>query len=92
MVGAFLIVNITSQASTIQEQGVDWSKYNGNSGTFGYSIDKFVFSQVGYHVPDSPTTNALRGWINWQTGTGSRLFFDTDSDQTYICFILIIDN
>ncbi|MDP4436616.1 GH25 family lysozyme [Lactiplantibacillus plantarum] len=44
---AFLMVNVTSQASTSREQGVDWSKYNGNSGTFGYSTDKFVFSQAG---------------------------------------------
>ncbi|MGA3473599.1 GH25 family lysozyme [Lactiplantibacillus plantarum] len=44
---AFLMVNVTSQASTSRDQGVDWSKYNGNSGTFGYSTDKFVFSQAG---------------------------------------------
>ncbi|WP_072557435.1 GH25 family lysozyme [Lactiplantibacillus plantarum] len=44
---AFLMVNLTSQASTSRDQGVDWSKYNGNSGTFGYSTDKFVFSQAG---------------------------------------------
>ncbi|MGY5438480.1 GH25 family lysozyme [Lactiplantibacillus argentoratensis] len=44
---AFLMVNVNSQASTSREQGVDWSKYNGNSGTFGYSTDKFVFSQAG---------------------------------------------
>ncbi|KRO14250.1 endolysin [Lactiplantibacillus xiangfangensis] len=44
---AFLMVNVTSQASTSREQGVDWSKYNGNSGTFGYSTDKFVLSQAG---------------------------------------------
>ncbi|EMP45447.1 GH25 family lysozyme [Lactiplantibacillus plantarum] len=44
---AFLMVNVTGQASTSREQGVDWSKYNGNSGTFGYSTDKFVFSQAG---------------------------------------------
>ncbi|MBW2757747.1 GH25 family lysozyme, partial [Lactiplantibacillus plantarum] len=43
----FLMVNLNSQASTSREQGVDWSKYNGNSGTFGYSTDKFVFSQAG---------------------------------------------
>ena len=40
---AFLMVNLNSQASTSREQGVDWSKYNGNSGVFGYSTDKFVF-------------------------------------------------
>lgn len=44
---AFLMVNVTSQASTSRDQGVDWSKYNGNSGVFGYSTDKFVFSQAG---------------------------------------------
>lgn len=44
---AFLMVNVTSQASTSRDQGVDLSKYNGNSGTFGYSSDKFVFSQAG---------------------------------------------
>ncbi|KZU84738.1 GH25 family lysozyme [Lactiplantibacillus plantarum] len=44
---AFLMVNLNSQASTSREQGVDWSRYNGNSGTFGYSTDKFVFSQAG---------------------------------------------
>ncbi|MGX7692237.1 GH25 family lysozyme [Lactiplantibacillus plantarum] len=44
---AFLMVNVTSQASTSRDQGVDWSKFQGNSGTFGYSTDKFVFSQAG---------------------------------------------
>ena len=44
---AFLMVNLNSQASTSRDQGVDWSKYNGNSGAFGYSTDKFVFSQAG---------------------------------------------
>ncbi len=44
---AFLMVNVTSQASTIRQQGVDWSRYQGNSGKFGYSSDKFVFSQAG---------------------------------------------
>ena len=44
---AFLMVNLNSQASTSREQGVDWSKYNGNSGIFGYSTDKFVLSQAG---------------------------------------------
>ena len=44
---AFLLGNVTSQASTSREQGVDWSKFQGNSGVFGYSTDKFVFSQAG---------------------------------------------
>ncbi|KZU55089.1 GH25 family lysozyme [Lactiplantibacillus plantarum] len=44
---AFLIVNLNSQASTSRDQGVDWSKFQSNSGVFGYSTDKFVFSQAG---------------------------------------------
>ncbi|MGN8127815.1 GH25 family lysozyme [Lactiplantibacillus plantarum] len=43
----FLMVNLNSQASTSRDQGVDWSKFQGNSGVFGYSTDKFVFSQAG---------------------------------------------
>ncbi|MGY5233633.1 GH25 family lysozyme [Lactiplantibacillus plantarum] len=44
---AFLMANVTSQASASREQGVDWSKFQGNSGVFGYSTDKFVLSQEG---------------------------------------------
>ena len=44
---AFLMVNVTSHASTSRDQGVDWSKFQSNSGVFGYSTDKFVFSQAG---------------------------------------------
>ncbi|GEA93790.1 hypothetical protein PDA01_16830 [Pediococcus damnosus] len=44
---AFLMGNLNIQASTIRDQGVDWSRYQGNSGKFGYSSDKFVFSQAG---------------------------------------------
>ena len=44
---AFLMVNVTCQASTSRDQGVDWSKFQSNSGVFGYSTDKFVFSQAG---------------------------------------------
>ena len=44
---AFLMVNLNSQASTSRDQGVDWSKFQSNSGTFGYSTDKFVLSQAG---------------------------------------------
>lgn len=44
---AFLLGNVTSQASTSRDQGVDWSKFQSNSGVFGYSTDKFVFSQAG---------------------------------------------
>ncbi|QLL37332.1 GH25 family lysozyme [Lactiplantibacillus plantarum] len=44
---AFFMFNLNSQASTSRDQGVDWSKFQSNSGVFGYSTDKFVFSQAG---------------------------------------------
>ncbi|WPW65722.1 Chlorophenol reductase [Lactiplantibacillus plantarum] len=62
---AFLMVNVTSQASTSRDQGVDWSKYNGNSGTFGYSTDKFVLSQAGgfyggTNIPQTTYNNQVK--------------------------------
>ncbi|WP_282798710.1 LysM peptidoglycan-binding domain-containing protein [Lactococcus lactis] len=33
--------------AAVGDQGVDWSKYNGDYGNFGYDHDKFVLSQVG---------------------------------------------
>lgn len=32
---------------TTREQGVDWSKFQGNNGVFAYSTDKFVICQIG---------------------------------------------
>ncbi|MBP5841049.1 LysM peptidoglycan-binding domain-containing protein [Lactiplantibacillus plantarum] len=62
---AFLMVNVTSQASASRDQGVDWSKYNGNSGTFGYSTDKFVFSQAsgfygGTNIPQTTYASQVK--------------------------------
>ena len=62
---AFLMVNVTSQASTSRDQGGDWSKYNGNSGTFGYSTDKFVLSQAGgfyggTNIPQTTYTSQVK--------------------------------
>ncbi|MDM7515553.1 hypothetical protein QUF07_02385 [Lentilactobacillus sp. TOM.63] len=53
---AFLMVNVTSQASTSREQGVNWSKYNGNSGTFGYSTDYKAITGEAYVAPTTQAT------------------------------------
>lgn len=38
----------TSQAfAAVGDQGVDWSKYNGYQGNFGYASDKFSIAQIG---------------------------------------------
>ncbi|MDT2472523.1 LysM peptidoglycan-binding domain-containing protein [Enterococcus avium] len=43
------------------DQGVDWSIWNGNYPSFGYSSDKFSISQIGgqnqYGIYDQPTYN-----------------------------------
>ena len=36
-----------AQAATIKHYGVDWSKYQGNDGKWGYSRDDFSISQIG---------------------------------------------
>lgn len=39
-------VPLTAKAA-VGDQGVDWSKYQGSTGFFGYPTDKFAISQVG---------------------------------------------
>lgn len=36
-----------AQAATIKHYGVDWSKYQGNDGKWGYARDDFSISQIG---------------------------------------------
>lgn len=38
---------LVAHAATIKHYGVDWSKYQGNSGIWGYSRDDFSISQIG---------------------------------------------
>lgn len=47
MVAFFVVAASGPVFAAVGDQGVDWSKYNGNYGNFGYDHDKFAFSQVG---------------------------------------------
>jgi len=49
---ALFLMPLTAMASKGQ-QGVDWAKYQGVSGVFGYPSDKFVISQLGGTVHGS---------------------------------------
>lgn len=49
---ALFLMPLTAMASK-GDQGVDWSRYQGVSGVFGYSSDKFVISQLGGTVNGS---------------------------------------
>lgn len=37
----------TAHATTVKHYGVDWSKYQGNNGKWGYARDDFSVSQIG---------------------------------------------
>lgn len=37
----------TAHATTVKHYGVDWSKFQGNSGIWGYARDDFSISQIG---------------------------------------------
>ncbi len=73
MMGAIFITllmgNLNVQASTSRDQGVDWSRYQGNSGKFGYSSDKFVFSQAGGFYGG---TNIHQATYNTQVASAKR--------------------
>lgn len=49
---ALFLMPLTAMASK-GDQGVDWAKYQGANGVFGYSSDKFVISQLGGTVNGS---------------------------------------
>lgn len=48
VMAAFFVVAASGPVfAAVGDQGVDWSKYNGDYGNFGYDHDKFAFSQIG---------------------------------------------
>ena len=47
MVAFFVVAASGPVFAAVGDQGVDWSKYNGTYGNFGYAHDKFALSQVG---------------------------------------------
>ena len=59
---------LVAHAATIKHYGVDWSKYQGNSGIWGYSRDDFSISQIGGYyngtfVPQSTYSSQVAGTI-----------------------------
>lgn len=46
LLSASLLLQSTAYAA-IGDQGVDWSRYQGANGVFGYSHDKFAIAQIG---------------------------------------------
>lgn len=43
----------TAHATTVKHYGVDWSKYQGNDGKWGYARDDFSISQIGSYYNGS---------------------------------------
>ncbi|MCO4557182.1 LysM domain protein [Streptococcus infantarius subsp. infantarius] len=46
LLGASILLQSTAYAA-VGDQGVDWSRYQGANGIFGYGHDKFAISQIG---------------------------------------------
>ena len=50
LAGALLSASLLLQSTTyaaVGDQGVDWSRYQGAHGIFGYGHDKFAICQIG---------------------------------------------
>ncbi|PCS10879.1 phage endolysin [Lactococcus lactis subsp. hordniae] len=47
MVAFFVVAASGPVFAAVGDQGVDWSKYNGDYGNFGYDHDKFAIAQIG---------------------------------------------
>ncbi len=47
MVAFFAVAASGPVFAAVGDQGVDWSKYNGDYGNFGYAHDKFAIAQIG---------------------------------------------
>ncbi|MGL5896976.1 MAG: LysM peptidoglycan-binding domain-containing protein [Lactococcus lactis] len=47
MVAFFVVTASGPVFAAVGDQGVDWSKYNGDYGNFGYDHDKFSIAQIG---------------------------------------------
>lgn len=47
MVAFFAVAASGPVFAAVGDQGVDWSKYNGTYGNFGYAHDKFAIAQIG---------------------------------------------
>lgn len=51
----------TAHATTVKHYGVDWSKYQGNAGKWGYGRDDFSISQIGGYYNGSFIPQATYG-------------------------------
>lgn len=51
----------TAHATTVKHYGVDWSKYQGNNGKWGYDRDDFSVSQIGGYYNGSFVPQATYG-------------------------------
>lgn len=51
----------TAHATTVKHYGVDWSKYQGNDGKWGYARDDFSISQIGGYYNGSFVPQATYG-------------------------------
>lgn len=72
--------------AAVGDQGVDWSKYQGNAGQFGYASDKFAIAQIGgYSGYGIYTQSTYNSQVASGIAQGKRM-------HTYIWWQNITDN
>ena len=64
---AMVLTPLSSVFAAKGDQGVDWSRYQGMNGQFGYSSDKFAISQIGGYAGAGIYTQAT---YNTQVASG----------------------
>lgn len=84
---AFLFsISAPSVFAAVGDQGVDWSKYQGNAGQFGYASDKFAIAQIGgYSGYGIYTQSTYNSQVASGIAQGKRM-------HTYIWWQNITDN
>ncbi|OLF70826.1 LysM peptidoglycan-binding domain-containing protein [Loigolactobacillus backii] len=89
LAAAFLIAPIVLSNAPAQaakgQQGVDWSKYQGNNGVFGSPQDKFSISQIGGYAGGVYDQSTYNTQVQYSIAQGKRA-------HTYIWWQGITDN
>ncbi|MFK4951180.1 LysM peptidoglycan-binding domain-containing protein [Lactococcus garvieae] len=77
----------TSQAfAAVGDQGVDWSKYNGYQGNFGYASDEFSIAQIGgtyggYYVDQLTYNSQVQNTLAQGKRAHTYIYFEVGNSQ-----------
>ncbi|MDR2059462.1 MAG: LysM peptidoglycan-binding domain-containing protein [Lactococcus lactis] len=86
MVAFFVVAASGPVFAAVGDQGVDWSKYNGDYGNFGYDHDKFAIVQIGgtYHgsfADQAPYSTQVASAIAQGKRAHTYIYFEVGNSQ-----------